>query len=227
MAHQQGEPQAAQAAALVDQHLRLLGAEAQPVHAGVDMDHRVERPVEALGGGAPGVELAEMVEHRREVVLDEVGLGAGQQAVQHVDRVLGQRAAQRDAFLEMGDEELPAALGREPRPDDRGAGAVGVGLEHGGAIDRPAAGAAGIAQAAPVGGDGAEVDREDRAGPARRVVVGGSIGHRPMAYSKAGPPGPSASAARLPNLVNWPSKDSRTMPVGPWRCLATITSALP
>ena len=77
----------------------------------------------------------------------------------------------------MGDEELPAAFGREPRPDDRGAGAVGVGLEHGGAVDRPAGRAAGIAQAAPVGGDGAEVDREDRAGPARRVVVGGR-GHR-------------------------------------------------
>ena len=73
MAHQQGKPQPAQAAALVGQHLRLLGAEAQPVHAGVDMDHRVERPVEALRRGAPGIELAEMVEHRREAELDEVG----------------------------------------------------------------------------------------------------------------------------------------------------------
>ena len=69
----------------------------------------------------------------------------------------------------MGDEELPAALGREPRPDDRGAGAVGVGLQHGGAVDRPAGGAAGIAQPAPVGGDGAR-DRSVRIAPARRVA---------------------------------------------------------
>ena len=88
------------------------GAEAQPVHAGVEMDHRVERPVEALGGGAPGVELAEMVEHRRQAVLDEVALGAGKQAVQHVDRVVGQDAAQRDGLVDVGDEELPAALRR-------------------------------------------------------------------------------------------------------------------
>ena len=50
MAHQQREPQAAQAAALVDQHLRLLRAEAQAMHAGVDVDHRIERPVVALRG---------------------------------------------------------------------------------------------------------------------------------------------------------------------------------
>jgi hypothetical protein len=41
------------------------------------MDHRIERPLEALGGGAPGVELAEMVQDGGEPVLDEVGLGVG------------------------------------------------------------------------------------------------------------------------------------------------------
>ena len=112
VAHQQSEPQPAQSAALVDQDLGLLRAEAQTVHAGVDVDHRVERPVEALRGGAPGIELAEMVEHRRQPVLDEVALGAGQQAVQDIDRVLGQHGAKRNAFVDMGDEELPAAFGR-------------------------------------------------------------------------------------------------------------------
>ena len=120
-----------------------------------------------------------MVEHRRQPVLDEVGLGAGQQAVQHVDR----RAPARRARSAMPSSIWATKKCRqpsrgEPRPDDRRAGAVGVGLEHRGAVDRPAGGAAGIAQAAPVGGDGAKVDRQDRAGPARRRVVVGGWGHR-------------------------------------------------
>ena len=134
------------------------------------MDDGVERPLVALGGGTPGVELAEMIEHRRQAVLDEVGLGAGKQAVQHVDRMLGQNAAQRDALVDMGDEELPAAFRCQARPDDGGAGAIGIGLEHGGTVDRAAGGPPRIAQAAPVGGDGAEIDREDGASPARALV---------------------------------------------------------
>jgi hypothetical protein len=116
MAHQQGQAQPAQAAALVASDLRLLGAEAQPVHAGVDVDHRVERPVEALRGGAPGVELAEMVEHRRQAVLDEVGLGAGQQAVQHVDRVLGStpRSAMPSSMWATKNCRQPSAASRGP-----------------------------------------------------------------------------------------------------------------
>ena len=90
--------------------------------------------------------------------------------------MLGQHAPQLDGLVDMGHEELPAALGRESRSHDREPGAIGIGLEHGGAIDGTAAGAAGVAQAAPVGGNGTEIDRQDRAGPARRVV--GGRGHR-------------------------------------------------
>ncbi len=174
----QGQPQAAQAAPLVDQHLRVLRGEAQPVQAGVEMDDGVERPVEALGGGAPGIELRQMVEDRDEPVLDEVGLGAGQQSVQHVDRRLGQDAAERDALVDMGHEEVPAALGRQPGAHHGGTGAVGIGLQDGGAVDRPAGRTAGIAQPAPVGRDCAQVDGKDRAGPSGRVVVGRKLTRR-------------------------------------------------
>ena len=64
VAHQQRQPQAAQAHAVVGQQHRLLGAQPQPVHAGVEMDHRVERLRDALGAGAPGGDLAEIVERR-------------------------------------------------------------------------------------------------------------------------------------------------------------------
>src|SRR5437899_8416513 len=113
------------------------------------MDHGVEWPVKALGGSPPGIELAEMVQHRRQPMLDEVGLGAGEQAVQHVDRMLGQNLAERDALVDMSDEELPAAVRRQTRPDGGRTGAVGVGLEYRGAVDRLARGAPGIAQATP------------------------------------------------------------------------------
>ena len=88
----------------------------------------------------------------------------------------GQNAPQFYPFVDMGDKELPAALRRQPWPDDREARAVGVRLEDGSAIDRPAVGTAGVAQAAPVGGDRAKIDRQDRTGPARGVV--GRRGHR-------------------------------------------------
>ena len=118
------------------------------------------------------------------------------------EQVAREREAQRDALLEMGDEELPAAFGGEPRADDGGARAVGIGLEHGGAIDRAAGGAPGVAQAAPVGGDGAKVDRQDCAGPARGVVghleVPLGRGVLGSLHSNTGP-APSPSAGRLLN----------------------------
>ena len=170
MAHEQGQPQAAQTATFVDQHLSIVGREAQPIQSRVEMDHGVERLVEALGRRPPGVELAQVVEHRREAVFDEIALGAGEETIEHVDRMRGQHLAQGDAFVDVGNEEMAATFRRESWPDDGGARAVGVGLEHGGTVDGSAIGPAGIAQAAPVGRDGAEVDGQDRAGPAGRVV---------------------------------------------------------
>ena len=139
------------------------------------MHDRIERPVEALGGGgAPGVELRQVIEHRDEAVLDEVGLGAGKEPVQDIDRRLGQNAAERNSLVDMGHEEVAAALGRQPGADHGGAGAVCIRLEHGRAIDLAAGGTPGVAQPAPVGRDRAEVDGKDRAGPLGRVVVAGN-----------------------------------------------------
>ena len=172
MTHDQSQPQAAQPTSLVDQDLRVLRAEAEPVHAGVEMHDGIERPIETLGGSSPGIVLAQVIEHRREAVLHEIALGAGEQPVQHIDRRFRQHAAKRDSFVDMGHEELTAALGRQPGTHHGRPGAVGIGLQDGGAIDRPAGRAAGVAQPSPVGRDRAQVDRKDRAGPSRRVVVG-------------------------------------------------------
>lgn len=176
MADDQRQPKPAQAAALVDQDLRILCAEAQPVHAGVDMNDGVEWPLVTLGRRTPGIELAEMVEHRRQSVLDEIGFCPGEQAVQDVDRMLRQHAAQRNALVDMGDEELPAAFGGQAWPHNGSATAIGIGLEHAGTVDRPALSTPSIAQAAPVGGNRAHVDGEDRTSSARVLVVGGK-GH--------------------------------------------------
>ena len=174
VAHDQSEAQATQPAAFVDQHLRVLCAKAKPVHAGVEVDDGVQGLVEALGGRPPGIQLGQVIEHGNEAVLHEIAFGAGKQAVQHVDRQLGQHAAECYAFVDMRHEELPAAFGRQQGTDHGRPHAVGIGLQNGGAVDRPAGGATGIAQPAPIGGNRAQVDGKDRAGAARRVMIVGN-----------------------------------------------------
>ena len=172
MAHDQGEPQAAQAAALVDQDLCILRAETQSVEARVEMDHRVERLVEALGRRPPGVELTQMVEDRNQPVGHEIALGARQEAVQHVDGRLRQHAPQGDALVYLRHEEMTTAFRRQPGADQGRPGAIGIGLQDRGAVDRAARRAAGIAQTAPVGGNRTKVDREDCPGPSRGFFIG-------------------------------------------------------
>jgi hypothetical protein len=63
------------------------------------------------------------------------------------------------------------------------------------------------------------------------AVSGGGRSRRPtrpapFPQPKSSPP-PCQSRARLPKRVKRPSKLSSTDPIGPWRCLPMITSALP
>jgi hypothetical protein len=81
-----------------------------------------------------------------------------------VDLRLWQQGAQVYAFVEMGDEELPATGREEHRRDAIHAEAIGVRvrLDHGGAVD---AGRRLAGQDAVILGQRVEIDAEDRAGP--------------------------------------------------------------
>ena len=104
---------------------RFEGGEAEPVHAGVDVQR--ER---ALGRkGLPAAKLIFGADHGREVEIDVVALGVGGrlQSVEHINaRAIAKRGARPHAFAGVGDEKHPAARGVERRRDALEAEAVAV-----------------------------------------------------------------------------------------------------
>ena len=108
----------------------------------------------------PFGELGEAADHRVEVVADVGGRGPGQDAVEHVDRGARRHAAQAPPLRQVPDEERLAARAHERGRHRLEAAAIGVRLDHGGALG----GRRAVGQLAPVGDDRVEVDRQDAAG---------------------------------------------------------------
>ena len=91
--------------------------QAEPRHAAVDLQRRVEPPAGAFGRLAPGFDLLDAVEHRNGAGRHALVLGARLYAVQHLNRrCVAERCAQRDRFGEMRHEEKCAALGAAAPP---------------------------------------------------------------------------------------------------------------
>ncbi len=116
-----------------------------------------------LMGGAEGVPFGEFdqaADHRPRAQIGEGRLGAGQQAVEHIDRRLRCDRAHAPRLAEIGDEKrLAAGLG-EPDSHLFDAAAIAVGLDH----RRAFRGHGAAAERAPIGFDGAKVDGQDAAG---------------------------------------------------------------
>ena len=73
------------------------GFEAEPVHAGVEMERARAGLALPRGEGGPALKLLFAPDDRREPVLRIIRrVRAGFEAVEHVDRRLGQEAARRD-----------------------------------------------------------------------------------------------------------------------------------
>ena len=116
MAHQQIGP----ARRPMRRHRRLQsgeGPEAEPVHAGVEMERGWTGLAATRGEGGPALKLLFAADCGREAILNIVGrIGPALEAVEHVDRGLRrQHAPRRDPFAEMGDEENPRARGPKRR----------------------------------------------------------------------------------------------------------------
>ena len=87
--------------------------EAEPVHAGVEME-RAWTGLAATGGeGGPALKLLFAADRGREPMLDIVPrVGAALEAVEHIDpRLSRQRPPRRDPLAEMGDKEDARARG--------------------------------------------------------------------------------------------------------------------
>ena len=137
--------------------LRLHQSEAEPVHAGVDVDGRTAGPSGAAAEYVPLGELVEIADHRPAVEFGEGVAAVLKEAVEHIEFGRRQRLARGARFIQGGDEKRLAAGGRQ-RPRHRfDAAAIGVGLDHGGAFGRHR----GLLELAPVGDDGVEIDGED------------------------------------------------------------------
>ena len=95
----------------------------------------------------------------------KAGAVPGMHPVEHVDVGVGRDRAQPSALGEVGDEEGRAAGLDELAGDRLEAAAVGVGLDHGGALDRDRH----AGELLPVGLNGAQVDGQHAAGLARRA----------------------------------------------------------
>ena len=138
-------------------HRRLQageGLEAEPVHAGVEMQSARRRPAASRGEGGPALKLLFAADRGREAMLDIVlWIGPALEAVEHIDPSLRrQRPPRRDPLAEMGDEEdaRPAPIAPARLRD---ADPVSVGLDDGGAAP-----GRGGAQVAPIVGQRGKVD---------------------------------------------------------------------
>ncbi len=135
--------------------------ETEPVHAGIEMKCRAAPPTACHAERVPLQILHDAVDHRAGVDLGVSPGGARHDAVEHVDR----RALRHDrpdaaCLGEMGDEKGGAAGLGEMRGHRFDAAAIGVGLDHGGAVGRDHA----LRQRLPVLGDGGKIDRQYAAG---------------------------------------------------------------
>ncbi|GJD59694.1 hypothetical protein IFDJLNFL_5625 [Methylobacterium dankookense] len=148
-------------ARLAGERQRLGDREAEPVHAGIDVERRRQQP---LRERRPFLDLGARAEDGAEVPPDEGRARPRRQAVQNVDHGLGQDGARRLALGEMGDEDGAAARPPQSGRDRGEAAAIGVCLEHGGARDARRLGA----EATPVRDDRSEIDGEARAVACRR-----------------------------------------------------------
>ena len=142
--------------------------EAEPGHAGVDVQQRRQTAPDAARGGRPGVELGERIQHRRDVVRDVVRLAC--RGADRPARPASPRA--RGRGWPAPPRSRATKKCRQPAACSAGATwlraeAVGVGLDHAG--DR--AGGMAPAEHAPVGDDGAEVDVRARHGSKALAVA--------------------------------------------------------
>ena len=233
-----------------DDALRFRDRQAEPVHAGVDMNGGAAGPAGAAAKHVPFGEFVEIADHGLAVDLGEGVAAVLEEAVEHIDRRRRHRGADDARFLQRGDEKRLAAGAGQRACDRLGAAAIGVGLDHAGAFGRHRRSSPACASWRRWRRDRRSARRwrwrarrpgwpRARAGCLRGIDFGSETMFMPHFTRRAGAvqprgrvcsrsvPANGLSCARSLKRVNWPSNCSSTVPVGPWRCLPMMTSALP
>ena len=126
------------------------------VHAGVEVQAAPKTVGSSRRQQGPAFDLFAADQHGDEIVGDQVLGGAGVSAGEYEDVDLGQRFAQVDCFVDVGDEELGATLLSERLSHRNRAEAIGISFHHRG--HQRSTGV--LTEAPPVRPDGGEVDDE-------------------------------------------------------------------
>ena len=135
MAHHQHRSYAVERIRFGRQMDRLFRRQAEPRHAGIDLQRRRQPPPGPTRCPAPGGDLGQAVQHRAPRRAQAFLLGPRRRSVQHIDRRRRpEHGAQRNALVDMGDEEDLAAGGGERRRHGSRTEAVGIGLDHSSAV---------------------------------------------------------------------------------------------
>ena len=153
------------------QGCRVIHGNAEPVHAGVDMQRRAAMPLVGRAECVPFRQFDHAADHGPRA---DVGISrrrARHQPVEHVDRRLRCRRARLARLGQIGDEERFAAGLGQGACDFLDTAAIAVGLDHRGAFRRHGA----APERAPIGFDCREIDGEDAAG-----LGGGRAGGRSL-----------------------------------------------
>ena len=199
------DPQVRAGRDLGDRPIEVVVAEAEPVHAGVDLEMAPERDAAATRPPPPGRAPRRRGNRRRQAVLEDAVEVADAQARRRRGSAPARRLAQDDALFDVGAREHRRTGLLERARHLQRAVPVGVGLDHG--DDRPGRGPVSRGEIADEGAivarAGVEIDARD------------------------GRPDHDDPCARFSKRVNCLTNASLAVPIGPLRCLPMMISATP
>ncbi len=175
MAHDQRGLEGGQEIGLGRQLRDVALRHAKPIDPGVDMQGCGKPAPAGLAVGGPIAHLGEAREGRAQVEARIVGLGPGQETVEHIDGGAGLHFARGAPLVHGGDEKGLAAFAGQRPGDGRQAQAIGIGLDDACAFRA----ARDLVEPRPVGAQGGQVDIEDGArGQRDRRPRAGQAGRR-------------------------------------------------
>ena len=199
----------------------VVEAEAEPVHAGVDLQVIADALAVLLRRRLHRVRGAGRGDGRRQAAIEQPVQIADAQRAEHQDVAAHTRRPQRRAFLDVGAGEQIGAGVFEGERDLPGAVSVGIRLDH---RNHPGGARAILREIVDdvlvVGLERVKINPRDRLSD--HIPVDCSVVARSQRVDRYAPP-----PARFSKRVNSRMNASFTTPVGPLRCLAMISSAVP
>ncbi len=138
----------------------LVDRDAEPVHAGVEMERGAAGPSLHAAEGVPLDQFRHAPDHRAQAHRGKMRRAARRDAVEHIDDRVRRDLPHGPRLVNVGDEKRRASGLGERAGSLAQAAAIGVGLHHRGAFRRLHP----LGERAPIRSDRVEIDREHAAG---------------------------------------------------------------